>query len=49
MLKIQPWSTKAILEPSITMVKDLLEEDVDGHVIYFCNEATRIVKPDKMK
>ena len=22
------------LEPSIAMVKDLLEEDVDGHVIY---------------
>ena len=29
------------------MVKDLLEEDIDGHAIYFCNEATRIVKPDK--
>ena len=29
------------------MVKDLLEENVDGRVIYFCNEATRIVKPDR--
>ena len=29
------------------MVKDLLEEDVDGHVIYFCEEAARIAKPDK--
>ena len=29
------------------MVKDLLEEDMDGHVIYFCEEATRIAKPDK--
>ena len=29
------------------MVKDLLEEDVDGHVIYFCAEAARIVKPIK--
>ena len=29
------------------MVKDLLEENIDGHVIYFCNEATRIAKPDK--
>ena len=24
------------VEHSIDMVKDLLEEDVDGHVIYFC-------------
>ena len=29
------------------MVKDLLEEDMDGHVIYFCEEAARISKPDK--
>ena len=29
------------------MVKDLLEEDMDGHVIYFCEEAARIAKPDK--
>jgi hypothetical protein len=35
------------VEPSVAMVKDLLEENIDGHVIYFCNEATRIVKPDK--
>ena len=35
------------LEPSVAMVKDLLEEDRDGHVIYFCAEATRIAKPEK--
>ena len=35
------------VEPSVAMVKDLLEENIDGHVIYFCNEATRIAKPDK--
>ena len=35
------------VEPSIAMVKDLLEEDMDWHVIYFCEEATRIAKPDK--
>ena len=29
------------------MAKDLLEEDMDGHVIYFCEEAARIAKPDK--
>ena len=29
------------------MVKDLLQEDIDGHVIYFCEEAIRIAKPDK--
>src|SRR4051812_22669494 len=35
------------VEPSIAMVKDILEESVDGHVIYFCEEAARIAKPDK--
>ena len=29
------------------MIKDLLEENLDGHVIYFCEEAARIAKPDK--
>ena len=38
---------KIKVEPSIAMVKDLLEEDIDGHVIYFCEEAARIAKPDK--
>ena len=35
------------VEPSVAMVKDLLEENIDGHVIYFCEEGTRIAKPDK--
>ena len=35
------------VEPSISMVKYLLEENVDGHVIYFCEEAAGIAKPDK--
>ena len=35
------------VEPSITMVIDLLEEHMDAHVIYFCEEAARIAKPDK--
>ena len=35
------------VEPSVAMVKDLLEENIDGHVIYFYNEATLIVKPDR--
>ena len=34
-------------EPNISMVKDLLEEDMDVHVIYFYEEAARIAKPDK--
>ena len=34
------------VEPSIAMVKDLLEEDMDGHVIYFYEEAARIARPD---
>ena len=29
------------------MVKDLLVENIDGHVICFYNEATRIAKPDE--
>ena len=28
------------------MVKDLLVDNVDGHVIYFCDEAARIAKPN---
>ena len=32
------------VEPS---VEDLLEENVDEHVIYICDEAARIAKPDK--
>ena len=50
MLKLQLWSTKVILghpnpseqikvEPSIAMVKDLLADNMDGHVIYFVGEA----------
>ena len=27
------------------MVKDLLVDNIDGHVIYFCNDAARIAKP----
>src|SRR3989337_560223 len=35
------------VEPSVAMVKDLLVENIDGHVIYFCDEAARIAKPDE--
>ena len=34
------------VEPNISMVKDLLADNIDGHVIYFCDEAARIDKPD---
>ena len=34
------------VEPSIAMVKDFMADNIDGHVIYFCDEATRIAKPD---
>ena len=30
----------------IAMVKDLLVDNIDGHVIYFCDEAARIARPD---
>ena len=33
-------------EPSMAMVKDLLVDNIDVHVIYFCDEAARIAKPD---
>ena len=35
------------VEPSVSMVKHLLVENIDGHVIYFCDEAARIAKPDE--
>ena len=34
------------VEPIIAMVKDLLDDNLDGHVIYFCDEAANIAKPD---
>ena len=39
-------SEKIKVEPSIAMVKDLLADNIDGHVIYLCDEATRIARPD---
>ena len=35
------------VEPSVAMVKDLIVENIDGHIIYFCDEATRVAKPDE--
>ena len=34
------------VEHSIAMVKDLLDDNLDGHVIYFCGETANIVRPD---
>ena len=28
------------------MAKDLLDHNIDGHVIYFCGETANIAKPD---
>ena len=33
------------VEPNIAIVKDLLAGNIDGHVIYFCDETARIAKP----
>ena len=33
------------VEPSVAMVKDLLVDNIDGHVIYFYDEAARIARP----
>ena len=34
------------VEPDIAIVNDLLSNNIDGHVIYFCDEAARITRPD---
>ena len=34
------------VEPSIFMIKDLLDEDLDGHVISFLGETANIARPD---
>ena len=34
------------VEPSISMVKDLLDDVLDGHVICFYGETTNIARPD---
>ena len=34
------------VEPNISIVKDLLADNIDGHVIDFCNEAARIARPE---
>ena len=34
------------IEPNIAIIKDLLSDNTDGHVIYFYDEAARIAKPD---
>ena len=34
------------VEPSLAMVQDLLADNIVGHVIYFCEEASNIAKPD---
>ena len=34
------------VEPSIAMVKDLLVDNIDGHVSYFCEQAANIARPD---
>ena len=33
------------VEPNIAIVKDLLSDNIDGHVIYFCDETAIIAKP----
>ena len=33
------------VEPSITIVKDFLSDNIDGHVIHFRDETVRIAKP----
>jgi hypothetical protein len=34
------------VKPNVAMIKELLVDNIDGHVIYFCDEATTIAKPD---
>ena len=35
------------MEPNIAMVKEILVDNIDRHVIYFYDEATRIAKPNE--
>ena len=39
-------SEQVKVEPNIAMLKDLLVDNIDWHVIYFCGEAARIAKTD---
>ena len=32
------------VEPNIAIVKELLSDNIDGHVIHFCGETARIAK-----
>ena len=32
------------VEPNVAMVKDLLDNNVEGQVLYYCGEAARIAK-----
>ena len=36
---------KVKVEPNIAIVKELLSDNIDGHVIQFCGETARIAKP----
>ena len=40
-------SEQVKVEPSVAMVKDLLVESIDGHVVYFYDEAAKVAKPDE--
>ena len=37
---------KVKVEPNIAIIKDLLSDNIDGHVIHFCDETARIAWPD---
>ena len=41
-IKAHKPSEQIKVDPIVAMVKDLLVENIDGHVIYFCDEAARI-------
>ena len=43
--KYHPPTEVKVVEPSIAIVKDLLADNIDGYVIYFCDETARIAKP----
>ena len=37
------------VEPNVDIVKDILVDNIDGEVIYVCDEAARIAKPVRNK
>ena len=45
--KVNKSKDQIVVEPTIAMVKDLVTENIDGSDIYFCEDASNLVSPNK--